>query len=100
MTVRFINIPELGDLKLKDLKAIDQKHLGKFCIFEGTIIRVCKAINRELESQVAWNQCGAKYTAASIIEDNNRLKFPTSCTNKVDRKKNPIFEIGRNVFNK
>jgi len=53
VVIRLDNIPELGDLRVPDIKSIDHKHLNKFVILTGTIIRVSKPKNREVESQVA-----------------------------------------------
>jgi DNA replicative helicase MCM subunit Mcm2 (Cdc46/Mcm family) len=98
--VRLSHVPEIGLMKVENVKGLDVKHLNRFLVIEGTIIRVSKAKNRELESEVSWWQWGAIYTAHSEIEENNRLQFPPSWTNKVERKVNPVWQIGKNIMNK
>ncbi|CAI2385009.1 unnamed protein product [Moneuplotes crassus] len=83
VSVRFINVPELGPIRLPDVKSINHESLNKFIVLSGTIIRVSKPKNRELESNVNCDRCGAEYIAKSEIEENNRLCFPPKCTNKV-----------------
>jgi DNA replicative helicase MCM subunit Mcm2 (Cdc46/Mcm family) len=40
-------------MKVENVKGLDVKHLNRFLVIEGTIIRVSKAKNRELESEVS-----------------------------------------------
>ena len=74
--------------------------MNKFIALTGTIIRVSKPKNRELESQVQWCQWSATYKAKGEIWENNRLAFPPSCTAKVVKTKNPIYAIGKKIVNK
>ena len=91
-------IPPSSEIMAENLRDISSRHLNKFVGAMGTVVRTAKVQSRELYKDFKCKQCGKIFTCHSDISEYSRFTMPIRCNGKVEKQKNPFFEIAKSMM--
>lgn len=73
------------------------RHLNKYIIIYGTVVRTGNVNSRELTKKFKCKLCEREYICESEIADYSSFRLPVRCEAKVEveKKPNPFFNIAK-----
>jgi len=98
LDIKLAQIPPVEEIVAENIRNISSVHLVKFISVFGTVVRTSAVNNRELYKEFKCRDCGKLFKCNSEISEFNRFNLPSRCDGRVEKKKNPFFDIVKTMM--
>ena len=79
LDVKLINVPPSKEIVCETIREVTARHLNKYIIIYGTVVRTGNVNSRELTKKFCCKLCGREYICESEIADYSSFRLPVRC---------------------